>query len=157
VADAHRAVKKITEDIDSFHFNTAIPPLMTVTNDLVDQARSGIPRQAFVEVTEILMKMLSPMAPHIAHELWELTGHETLLALESWPAWDPKLVERSQVTMVVQVNGKLRDRIEVDSDIAASEAERLAVSAEKVQQWIDGQEIRKVIVREPNLVNIVVG
>lgn len=157
VADAHRAVKKVTEDIDDFHFNTAIPPLMTVTNDLVDEVRSGIPKDAFVEVTELLMKLLSPMAPHIAHELWELTGHDTLLALEPWPAWDPKLIERAQVTMVVQVNGRLRDRIEVDSDIAASDAERLAVSAEKVQQWIDGHEIRKVIVREPNLVNIVVG
>jgi leucyl-tRNA synthetase len=157
VADAHRAAKKVTEDIDTFHFNTAIPPLMTVTNDLVDQARRGIPREAFVEVTEILLKLLSPMAPHIAHELWELTGHDTLLALEPWPAWDPELIRRDQVTMVVQVNGKLRDRIEVDADIAASDAERLAVSAEKVQQWLDGQEIRKVIVREPNLVNIVVG
>jgi leucyl-tRNA synthetase len=79
------------------------------------------------------------------------------LALEPWPVWDPNLIERAQVTMVVQVNGKLRERIEVDSDIAASDAEQLAVSAEKVQPWIDGQEIRKVIVREPNLVNIVVG
>ncbi len=157
VADAHRAVKKVTEDVDSFHFNTAIPPLMTVTNDLVEQARNGIPREAFVEVTEILMKLLSPMAPHIAHELWELTGHETLLAHEPWPGWDPRLIERPRVTMVVQVNGKLRDRIEVDSDIAASDAEGLALAAERVQPWIEGQEIRKVIVREPSLVNIVVG
>ena len=157
VADAHRAVKKVTEDIDRFHFNTAVPPLMTVTNDLADAARSGISKRSFDEVVELLVKLLSPMAPHIAHEMWERTGHDTMLALEPWPEWDPELVERDRVTMVVQVNGKLRDRIEVDSDITAEDAETLAREAEKIQQWVDGKEIRKVIVREPNLVNIVVG
>jgi leucyl-tRNA synthetase len=80
-----------------------------------------------------------------------------MLAEQPWPTWNPSLIERPSVTMVVQVNGKLRDRIEVESDIPASDAERLALTAEKVQPWIDGHEIRKVIVREPNLVNIVVG
>jgi leucyl-tRNA synthetase len=130
---------------------------MTLTNDLVDQARSGISRDAFTEVTEALMKLLSPMAPHIAHELWELTGHESMLANEPWPTWNPELIERASVTMVVQVNGKLRDRIEVEADITAGDAEQLALTAEKTQPWIEGKEIRKVIVREPNLVNIVVG
>jgi leucyl-tRNA synthetase len=157
IADTHRAVKKVTEDIDAFHFNTAVPPLMTLTNDLVEQVRSGISRDAFTEVTEALMKLLSPMAPHIAHELWELTGHESMLAREPWPTWNPDLIERASVTMVVQVNGKLRDRIDVDSDISAPDAEQLALTAEKIQPWIDGKEIRKVIVREPNLVNVVVG
>jgi len=157
IADTHRAVKKVTEDIDAFHFNTAVPPLMTLTNDLVEHARSGISRDAFTEVTEALMKLLSPMAPHIAHELWELTGHESMLANELWPTFNPDLIERASVTMVVQVNGKLRDRIEVEADITAGEAEHLALTAEKIQPWIEGKEIRKVIVREPNLVNIVVG
>jgi leucyl-tRNA synthetase len=157
IANTHRAVKKVTEDIDAFHFNTAVPPLMTLTNDLVEQVRSGISRDAFTEVTEALMKLLSPMAPHIAHELWELTGHESMLVREPWPTWNPDLIERASVTMVVQVNGKLRDRIDVESDISAIDAEQLALTAEKIQPWIDGKEIRKVIVREPNLVNVVVG
>jgi leucyl-tRNA synthetase len=97
------------------------------------------------------------MAPHIAHELWELTGHESMLVREPWPTWNPDLIERASVTMVVQVNGKLRDRIDVESDISAIDAEQLALTAEKIQPWIDGKEIRKVIVREPNLVNVVVG
>ena len=104
-----------------------------------------------------LVALVCTIGPGVEERSAREAQDDTLLALEPWPEWDPKLIERAQVTMVVQVNGKLRDRIEVDSDIAASDAERLAVSAEKVQQWIDGQEIRKVIVREPNLVNIVVG
>jgi leucyl-tRNA synthetase len=80
-----------------------------------------------------------------------------MLAREPWPTWNPDLIERASVTMVVQVNGKLRDRIDVDSDISAPDAEQLALTAEKIQPWIDGKEIRKVIVREPNLVNVVVG
>ena len=157
LAEAHRAIKKVTEDIDRFHFNTAVPPLMTVTNDLVERVREGISRKDFDEVVEILTKLLAPMAPHIAHELWERTGHDTMLAVEAWPTWDPELVERDRVTMVVQVNGKLRDRIEVDAGISSADAETLALKAEKVQQWIDGKDVKRVIVREPNLVNIVVG
>ena len=157
IAETHRTIKKVTDDLDRFHFNTTVSSLMTLANLFGDYLADDPRQETFEAAYEAMIRMLAPAAPHIAHELWELTGHDTLLALEPWPVWDPNLIERAQVTMVVQVNGKLRERIEVDSDIAASDAERLAVSAEKVQPWIDGQEIRKVIVREPNLVNIVVG
>ena len=157
IAETHRTIKKVTDDLDRFHFNTTVSSLMTLANLFADYLADD-PRQETFEVAyEAMIRMLAPGAPHIAHELWELTGHGSMLANEPWPTFDPDLIERTQVTMVVQVNGKLRERIEVDSGIAASDAERLAVSAEKVQPWIDGQEIRKVIVREPNLVNIVVG
>jgi leucyl-tRNA synthetase len=157
VTEAHRAIHKVTGDIERFHFNTAVPPLMTLSNALFEKAKSGIPLAAFKEVVEILIRLLSPMAPHIAHELWERIGHDTMLALEPWPVADPALMVRSTVTMVIQVNGKLRDRVDVDADIDADEAQRLALESEKVDQWIDGHEIKRVIVREPNLVNIVVG
>jgi leucyl-tRNA synthetase len=157
IAETHRTIKKVTDDLDRFHFNTTVSSLMTLANLFGDYLADDPRQETFEAAYEAMIRMLAPAAPHIAHELWELTGHDSLLALEPWPVWDPNLIERAQVTMVVQVNGKLRERIEVDSDIAASDAERLAVSAEKVQPWIDGQEIRKVIVREPNLVNIVVG
>jgi leucyl-tRNA synthetase len=157
IAETHRTIKKVTDDLDRFHFNTTVSSLMTLANLFGDYLADDPRQETFEAAYEAMIRMLAPAAPHIAHELWELTGHDTLLALEPWPVWDPNLIERAQVTMVVQVNGKLRERIEVDSDIAASDAERLAVSAEKVQPWIDGLEIRKVIVREPNLVNIVVG
>ena len=101
--------------------------------------------------------MLSPMAPHLTHELWEMAGHDVMLAAESWPEWDAGLVKRDVVTMVVQVNGKVRDRLEVAVDIAAGTAESIALGLEKIQPWLEGKQVHKVIARPPNLVNIVVG
>jgi leucyl-tRNA synthetase len=157
VAKSHRAVKKVTEDIERFVFNTAIPPLMTLVNSLSDAVRGGIDRKTFDQVVEFLIKLLAPMAPHISHELWERTGHDTMLATEPWPEWDPELVTQAMVVMVVQVNGRVRDRVEVPADIAADEAERLALGLDKIQVWIDGAEVRNVIARPPNLINFVVG
>ncbi len=157
IAEAHRTIKKVTEDIDRFRFNTAVPPLMTLTTSLIDAARTGIRGDVFEFVSEALIKLLAPMAPHLAHELWELTGHDSMLATESWPTWDPDVAKQTSVTMVIQVNGKLRDRIEVDVDISADRAKELALGSEKVAAWIDGKQVQRVIVREPNLVNVVVG
>jgi leucyl-tRNA synthetase len=157
IKEAHRVVRKVTEDIERFAFNTAIPPLMTLTNRLVAATRDGLSRSTFDQVSEILIKLLAPMAPHLAHELWERTGHETMLALEPWPTWDESLVAESIVTMVIQVNGRVRDRVDVPADISAVEAERLALGLERVQGWIDGAAVRKVIARPPNLINFVVG
>ena len=97
------------------------------------------------------------MAPHVAHELWEMRGNNEMLALQDWPTWDEKLVREETVTMIVQVNGKVRDRVEVATDITAEEAEEHALSLDKIRGWIDGHEVRKVVVRQPNLVNIVIG
>jgi leucyl-tRNA synthetase len=157
LSEAHRVVRKVTDDIERFSFNTAIPQLMTLTNRLIVAARDGVARATFDQVVEILIKLLAPMAPHMAHELWERTGHETMLALEPWPGWDESLVAEATVTMVVQVNGKVRDRVEVPAGISAEEAEELARGLEKVQGWIDGSPVQKVIARPPNLINFVVG
>jgi len=157
LSEAHRVVRKVTEDIERFAFNTAIPQLMTLTNRLISATREGVSRSTFDQVVEILIKLLAPMAPHIAHELWERTGHESMLALEPWPTWDESLVAVSTITMVVQVNGKVRDRVDVPADISAEEAEHLALGLEKVQGWINGAPVRKVIARPPNLINFVVG
>ncbi len=158
LAQAHRATKKVTDDIERFVFNTAIPPLMTLTNNLVEATRDGeIDQGTFDEVSERIIKLLAPMAPHIAHELWERTGHGTMLATETWPTWDPDLIVEDRATMVVQVNGKVRDRVEVPSDISPEEAEQIARGLEKVQTWLDGGSIQKVITRPPNLINLVVG
>ena len=156
-AQAHRAVKKVTEDIERFVFNTAIPPLMTLVNALSESVRTGIDRETFDEVVELLIKLLAPMAPHISHELWERTGHSTMLAVEPWPEWDEDLVAQATVVMVVQVNGRVRDRVEVPADIGPEEAERIALGLEKVQGWIDGASVEKVVARPPNLINLVVG
>ena len=80
-----------------------------------------------------------------------------MLALEPWPVWDDELAKEETVTLIIQVNGKVRDRLDVSADISAEEAEETALASEKIQGWIDGKEVRKVISRPPNLVNLVVG
>ncbi len=154
---AHRTVKKVTEDIDRFHFNTTVPALMTLANELQTYLAYGAREETFGAVFDLLLLMLSPMGPHVSHELWELRGHPDVLALEQWPTWDEELAREEMATLIVQVNGKVRDRIEVRADIGAEEAEQLALSSERIQGWIEGQQVRKVIARPPKLVNLVVG
>jgi leucyl-tRNA synthetase len=157
ISETHRAIKKVTEDIERFAFNTAVPALMTLVNTLVDYVRQGARRETFDYAVEKLLLLLSPMAPHIAHELWERTGHTTMLATEAWPEYVPELAKLEVVTMVIQVNGKVRDRAEVDASISADDAERLALESPRIKEWIGDGEVKKVISRPPRLVNIVVG
>ncbi len=154
---AHRTLKKVTEDIDRFSFNTAVAALMSFGNALQDYLKAGAEEATFDEVFRFMLLMLGPMAPHLAHELWERRGYGEMLAVEVWPSWDPELVREETVTMVVQVNGKVRDRIEVPADIDAAEAERLALASERVKKWLDGGTVRRVVTRPPRLVNVVVG
>jgi leucyl-tRNA synthetase len=153
---AHRTLRKVTADIDRFSFNTAVAALMSFSNELQDYLRSGARAEAFAEAYRLMLLMLAPMAPHLAHELWERTGGEGMLAVQPWPAWDADLAREDTVTMVLQVNGKVRDRVEVDASIDAGEAERVALASPKVQAWVDGKPIRQVISRPPRLVNVVV-
>ena len=153
---AHRTVKKVTEDIDRFHFNTTVPALMTLSNELQTYLNDEPCLETHSEIIDKMLLMLSPMAPHLAHELWEMRGHDTLLALESWPTWDPELARQESVTLIVQVNGKVRDRIEVSADIDDSAAEEVARGSMNVQRWLTDRQIKRVIVRPPKLVNIVV-
>jgi leucyl-tRNA synthetase len=157
VGAAHRTVRKVTEDIGRFHFNTAVPALMVLSNDFGDYLSGKPSRETFEEVLRMLLLLLSPMTPHLAHELWEMKGYGRMLATEAWPTWDEDLAREETVTLVVQVNGKVRDRFEVSAEITAEQAERMALDSEKIQGWIDGQEVRKVISRPPNLVNVVLG
>ncbi|MEX2278466.1 MAG: class I tRNA ligase family protein, partial [Acidimicrobiia bacterium] len=157
LAEAHRMVQKVTEDIDRFSFNTAVAHLMTFANTLQAALRDGLARETHTESIRLMLLLLSPMAPHLSHELWERLGHGSMLATEAWPRWDPQLVARDVVTMVIQVNGKVRDRIDVPADIDAATAEATALASERIAEWLGGGEIRKVIARPPNIVNIVVG
>jgi len=154
---AHRTVRKVTEDIDRFHFNTAVPALMVMSNELSDYLSGSPHEDTYEEVLRLLLLLMSPMTPHIAHELWEMKGHGSMLATESWPTWDPELAREEKMTLVVQVNGRVRDRHEVSADITADQATELAMGSERIRAWIDGKEVERVIARPPNLVNIVVG
>jgi leucyl-tRNA synthetase len=105
---------------------------------------------------DAFVRMLSPMAPHVCEELWERMGHDTSVAFAPWPEYDEDLAALETVTMVVQVNGRVRDRIEVDASITAEEAERLALASERARAHMGEADPIRVIVRPPNLVNVVV-
>jgi leucyl-tRNA synthetase len=131
-------------------FNTAIARLFELNNALV--ALDAVPRR----VADTLVRLLAPFAPHLCEELWERLGHSESVAFAEWPGYDPELAIAEMVTMVVQVNGRVRDRIEVDPSISEADAEALALASERVLAYTDGAAPARVIVRVPNLVNVVV-
>ena len=146
----HQSIRKITEDIEGLRFNTAISQMMIFVNEM--NKKEFRPRS----VMESFVQLLSPFAPHLAEELWGLLGHGTTLAYEPWPEYDPALVQEDEVEIVLQVNGKLRDRMSMPkgSDVVALEA--AAKENEKVKAHIEGMAIVKVIAVPDKLVNIVV-
>ncbi len=146
----HQTVKKITEDIDNFQFNTAVSALMIFVNEAGKWEK--LPKKTM----EKFLKILSPFAPHLAEELWSNLGHKESIQLESWPEYDPKLIVEDTITLVVQVNGKLRDTLEIAADISEADAVKAAKATEKVQQWLKDKEIVKEIFVPGKLVNIVV-
>ena len=153
-----RAVHEAGELIDAFRFNVMIARVMELVNATRKAIDSGCgPADPAVrEAAEAVAVMLSLVAPYTAEEMWARLGHEPTVARAGWPAVDPELLVESSVTAVVQVQGKVRARLEVSPDIAASELEALALADPAVVRAIEGREVRRVIVREPTLVNVVV-
>jgi leucyl-tRNA synthetase len=146
----HKTIKKVTEDIENFRFNTAIAALMILTNELEKQKELRIADYA------LLITVLSPFAPHLAEELWEQLGHKESVFLQTWPQYDSELIKDETVKMVVQVNGKLRDTLEVSAEITEAEVKELVIKSEKVKKFIDDQEIKKVIFVKGKLINLVI-
>ncbi len=103
------------------------------------------------------MLLLAPSAPHLAEELWQRSGRAYSIHNQSWPAWEKELAAEEEITLVVQVNGKLRDRIQVSVDIGEEEAKGLALASEKVKPHLEGKQVRKIIYVAGRLVNVVVG
>ena len=136
--------------MEAMRFNTAIAKLIELTN-LVTKAGTH-PRT----VIEPLVLMLAPFAPHLAEELWSRLGHTEMLAYEAFPVADPALLVEDSVTCVVQVQGKVRAKLEVSPSATDDELTELALAEPNVQRAIDGREVRRVIVRAPRLVNVVV-
>jgi leucyl-tRNA synthetase len=146
----HRLIKKVTEDIDQMKFHTAIASLMAFCNEAGEQ--KTLPKPVIMN----FVLLLSPFAPHIAEELWQRLGSDKSLAYESWPVFDPELARHDVITIAVQVNGKLRDTLDVDADIAQRDLIDLAKRSDKIAQFITGKEIRREIVVPKRLVNLVV-
>jgi len=152
----HRTISKVDRDMLAFKFNTAVAALMTLRNQLIAVDRAGsVPADCWNDAIEALLLLLAPIAPHVTEELWQRRGHAGSIHLEAWPEAHPGAVRDSAVTMIVQVDGKLRDRIEVDAAIGEHEAIALALASPRVQRHLEGQDPRKVIARPPNLVNVV--
>ena len=145
----HKTIKKITEDIENFRFNTAISALMILVNEV---EKEKISKGGY----SILLILLSPFAPHIAEELWEKFGHKESIFKEKWPEYDPALVKDEEIELVIQINGKLRDRIRVSAGISEEEAIKSGKESEKVKNFIGDKEIKKVIFVKGKLINIVV-
>ena len=153
----HQTIRKVTDDLERIRFNTMIAALMEYTNYLDKVKQTGVvssPRWA--EAIEALLLLLAPTAPHLAEELWQRTGHGYSIHNQSWPEWDEALAKDEVVTLVVQVNGKLRDRIEVPASITEAEARRLALESRRVKAHLEGKEIVNTIYVPARLINIVV-
>jgi leucyl-tRNA synthetase len=148
----HQTIKKVGEDIDALRFNTAVSALMILLNAM-DEEEGGIPRSAF----EILLKLISPFAPHIAEELWQRLGNTGSLFNVAWPKYDESKAIEDSVTLILQVNGKLRDKLDVPRGLTREDLEQFARDSANVRRHTDGKDIRKVIVVPDKLVNVVVG
>jgi len=154
----HQTIAKIGDDLGRRNsFNTAVAAAMELLNAInkFDDA-SDAGRAVEHEALEAVVIMLSPMTPHICHALWQQLGHETALIDQQWPEFDESALELDMIELVVQVNGKLRGRVAVPADADKAAIEALAIADENVQRFIDGKDIRKVIVVPGRLVNIVV-
>ena len=145
-----RTIQGVTQDIEEMSFNTAISKLMVFVRDMTKDG--PLPRAS----AESFVLLLSPFAPHLAEELWEGLGHAASLAHRSWPAFDPALVVHEELTIPLQVNGKLRSKIQVSADAKKEEILELAQRDKKLGEWLQGTTPRKVIYVEKKLVNFVV-
>lgn len=146
----HQTVKKVTEDFEGIRFNTAISQMMVFINDCYKA--EVIP----TEYAEGFVKLLSPLAPHVAEELWAILGHEGTITYAQWPAFDESKLVDDEIEVVVQVLGKVRAKVQVAKDISKEELENVALADSKVQEFIEGKTIVKVVVIPGKLVNIVV-
>ncbi|MDP1391800.1 leucine--tRNA ligase [Lysinibacillus capsici] len=146
----HQTVKKVTEDYEGIRFNTAISQMMVFINDCYKA--DVIP----TTYAEGFVKMLAPIAPHIAEELWQLLGHDSTLSYEQWPTYDEAKLVDDEVEIAVQVAGKVRAKIVVAKDASKEDIEKVALADEKVQEYMAGKSLVKIIVIPGKLVNIVV-
>jgi leucyl-tRNA synthetase len=153
----HQTIRKATADMERFRFNTLLAALMELTNGLLRYRDAGpVDRDAWIEGVQSLLLMLAPAAPHVSEELWARSGRPYSVHAQAWPAWDDDLAREDEITLVVQVNGKLRDRIQAPAGIDEERAKELAMASERVQQFTKGKQVAKIIYIPGKLVNLVV-
>jgi leucyl-tRNA synthetase len=156
----HRTIKKVTDDISSrFNFNTAVSAIMEMVNALYQYKE--IPETdrspaVLREALDSLLLLLAPFAPHITEEIWEATGHEGSIHLHPWPAYDPGAIQEDEITIVVQINGKVRERLLVPANLTPDKMQEKVLKDPKILKLLEGKKIIKIIPVPGKLVNIVV-
>jgi leucyl-tRNA synthetase len=154
----HQAIRRVTQDIEDFTFNTMVAGLMEYVNAL-NAIRSASPAvtgdAAWQGAVQTLVLLMAPGFPHIAEEMWERLGQSYSVHQQNWPVWDEELAKEDVIEIAVQVNGKVRDKIEVPVDVDPEDAKSQAQAAESVARHIDGKNVVKVIYVPGRLVNIV--
>jgi leucyl-tRNA synthetase len=157
----NRSVKGATEDLASWQFNTAIARIMELVNECYQYApveETSEPEDPALmrAAIETVIRLLAPIAPHLGEELWVMTGHDPPLIDAGWPDYDPEILRTEEVTIVIQVNGKVRDEIRVPRDLPDQEVEAQALAHGRIPEILDGRQVRKVIVVPNKLVSLVV-
>ncbi len=153
----HQILKRVTRDFKQFEFNTIVSGLMELLNEMTKAREAGVyGTPEWNEAVDIYLRMLAPVAPHIAEELWAQTGRKYSIHNQTWPAVDEEAVKEGEITIPVQINGKLRDRVIVPADASEEDIRSAALASETVQKFLGGKPPKKVIVAQKKLVNIVV-
>ncbi|MFU8795795.1 MAG: leucine--tRNA ligase, partial [Dehalococcoidia bacterium] len=152
----HKTIKKVTTDLERFRFNTMLASLMELTNYLakVKEDRT-VSAASWREAMTSLLLLLAPTAPHLAEELWARTGHTYSIHTQAWPEYSEELAREDEITLAIQINGKLRDKVQVPASITEAEAKELALGRERVQMHIDGKKVGNVIYVPKRVINIV--
>ena len=155
----HKTIKKVTEDVERFHFNTAISAIMELVNEMyVSEVKDGTDETSLPvmrEAIETAVLLLSPFVPHFAEELWEALGNRTSIITRSWPEYDPQAVQEDDILIVIQVNGKLRDRMTIPASYGEEDVKAWALKSDKIRKLTEGKGIKRVILVPKKLVNIV--
>jgi len=155
----HKTIKKVTEDIERFHFNTAISAIMELVNEIyvseIKDRDDELSRRVMKEAIETAVVLLSPFVPHFAEELWESLGNRESVIQQPWPSYDREAIVEEEVLIVIQVNGKLRDRMTMPASYGEEEVKAWALKSERIQKLVEGKQIRRVILVPKKLVNIV--
>jgi leucyl-tRNA synthetase len=153
----HRTVQRVTEDASHFHFHTAIAALMEYQKGIADALEGGAETPAALrEAVTTLVQLLHPVAPHLTEEWWQRLGRTGFVVESPWPAYDEALATSLDVTLVVQVNGKVRGRLALARGASESEALALLRTDEKIRPWVDGKEITRTVFVPDRLLNLVV-
>jgi leucyl-tRNA synthetase len=154
----HQTVIKVSDDMQNFRFNTAIAGMMELNNHLIRARETPVfGSPIWREAVQSLILLMAPIFPHISEELWHRLGHQESIHLQMWPQADPAKAVEAEITVVVQVNGKVRDKLTVEPGTAQQTLHDQALALDNVRKWMDGKTVRKVVVVPDKLVNIVVG